>query len=289
MRPLTNYLPKALVPVLDVPLLDLVLDRGEPVPWAGRFVNVSHLSTPLREHLKRREDVSILDEGDQGLGTAATLRRLAPELGPTVVTCNCDLLTDISLEGLIQAHRRGSKPCTLAVRTVSEGADISIQEGRPRVLDRRGRSAAGHLFVGAACFEREALSMIPDVVPLGLTEGLLRRLIDDDQVALFEPQAYARDMGTLQDLLAGSIDTLDPTSGLVDPPGLVSGDGDRFYVGPGADFDHASLGHGAIVLADARVGRGTRLSRCIVWPRSTVPDDANLDNGIWFREGFIQL
>ena len=275
--------------MLDVPLVEIAVAKGDSLGWAGRFVNLSHHSVATRRHLRRRPEVMVLDEGEEPVGTAATLRQLRPDLSQTVVTYNCDLLSDLSLPDLIEEHRRGHKACTLAVRSVSAGADLSLDDdGRAHLLNRHESSGAGLLFLGAACFERDALATIADEVPLGLVEGLLRPLIEARQVTLFEHPGYARDAGTLERYLEGSIDALDRAPNLVDPPGTISTNGKRCYVGPGAAVSEAFLGDGAIVLRGAGVGSTTRLTNCVVWPGSDVPSGIALAHGIWFEGSFLR-
>ncbi|HWC14302.1 MAG TPA: NDP-sugar synthase [Actinomycetota bacterium] len=285
LRPLTERLPKALVPVLDVPLVDLALARGAAVGWAARFVNVSHHGRLLRDHLAGRPGVVVLDEGEEPLGTAGTLRRLLSDLERTVVTYNCDLVSDLDVAALLDAHAAGVQPATLAVRRVDARADLVIDGGGPRLVDRRSESRAGYLFLGAACFDRDVLRAIESRVPLGLTEGLLRGLVDAGAVNLFEHEGYACDSGTYQRLVRASVDML-ARPDVVRAPGAISADVPA-YAGPGALVEDASLGPGAIVLAGAEVGAGASLRDCIVWPGEHVPAGAALANGIYFDGSFI--
>ncbi len=208
MQPLTNRVPKALIPILDVPLIDLALAHGSGIEWESRFVNVSHLAEPLHAHLRNHPDVEVLDEGDEPLGTAGTLRYLLPKLAPLVVTYNCDLVSDISLLSLLDAHERGARPCTLAVRAVEDRSDFVLEGERFRFVDRREDSGRGFSFLGAACFDRELLTTIGEGTPLGLAEGLLRTIVDDQEVTMYEHRGYALDVGTIARYLQASFDAL---------------------------------------------------------------------------------
>ena len=303
LRPLTDRLPKALVPILDVPLIDLALARGAGVTWAKRFVNVSHRGDLLREHLEGRADITILDEGDEPLGTSGTLRHLLPELGEIVVTYNCDLVSDLEVAELLSAHESGSRAATLAVSRVDCYADLVHADSGLRLVDRRLEDTAGFMFLGAACFSRSSIENIPGTVPLGLTEGLLRPLVEVGEVALWEHAGYARDTGTHERYLRTSIELLRRPDLVRGPGTLVSSRvalgtdvadpstvmSSAAYVGPGAVVDHSSVRAGAIVLAGARVGAGTTLSECIVWPGEVIRPGVSLRRGIYYDGAFIQL
>src|SRR3954467_14700135 len=71
MRPLTETMPKPLVPVAGRPLLDHVLDRLADAGVSEAVVNVHYLPDQIIEHTARRTHprVVISDERDEVLGT----------------------------------------------------------------------------------------------------------------------------------------------------------------------------------------------------------------------------
>ena len=274
-----------MIPVLDVPLIDLAIGRGGDLPWVTRFVNVSGKLNELRDHLaSSHSGIEVFDEGAEGIGTAATLRSLLSRLGRRVVTYNCDLVSDLPVKELLRQHCASQMQCTLAVKRVGRHADIDAEGGRLRLIDRREEDRAGYLFLGAACFEKELLERVPPDRPLGLVEGLLGHVFNRQQVGLFHHHGYARDAGTLARYLAVSQDALSGAFHL-DSPGVVSPSG--WYLGPGASAESASLGEGAVVLAGADVGTGARLTKCIVFPGAPVPAGAQLHGGIWDDGSFL--
>jgi MurNAc alpha-1-phosphate uridylyltransferase len=85
MRPLTNTLPKPLVPVAGKPLIDHVLDRLADSEVERAVVNVHYLADLLEMHLKDRRSpkIAISDERDglldTGGGVVKALRLLGSE------------------------------------------------------------------------------------------------------------------------------------------------------------------------------------------------------------------
>jgi len=274
-----------MVPVLDVPMIDLALARGHSVRWGSQHVNVSGTSASLRKHLAGHREVAVLDEGAEPIGQAATLRRLLADLTDTVVTYNCDLVSDLDLETLLQSHTDSGKLCTLAVKEVAHGADLAGTENGLRLVDRRMEDTAGYLFLGAACFDRRLLGAIPAEEPLGLVAGVLRPALEAGQVNLFEHRGLTYDAGTPGRYLQASLAALERAELAVRPPGCVSAEG--WYLGPGAEAERTSLGRGAIVLAGSLVEPGAQLQDCIVWPGSVVPAGRNLKQGIWLQRAWL--
>jgi MurNAc alpha-1-phosphate uridylyltransferase len=84
MRPLTDTMPKPLVPVAGKPLLDHVLDRLAAVGVEYAVVNVHYLGEQIIAHVagRTRPRVAISDERGLLLGTGGGVVKALPELGP---------------------------------------------------------------------------------------------------------------------------------------------------------------------------------------------------------------
>lgn len=83
MRPLTDTLPKPLVPLAGKPLIDHVLDRLAAVGIMRAIVNVHHYADKLEAHLKSRAlpQITISDERGVLLDTGGGVARALPLLG----------------------------------------------------------------------------------------------------------------------------------------------------------------------------------------------------------------
>jgi MurNAc alpha-1-phosphate uridylyltransferase len=83
MRPLTDTMPKPLVPVAGQPLLDHVLDKLAAAGVNDAIVNVHYLPDQIIDHVKSRTapTVTISDERDQVLGTGGGVVKALPLLG----------------------------------------------------------------------------------------------------------------------------------------------------------------------------------------------------------------
>ena len=220
------------------------------------------------------------------LGTGGTLRALREEVEGRLVTWNADSLCDVDLDALMRAHSSSGATATIAVSPASRNADFEVSGERvTRLMNRREEDRSGVRFVGVAVYEREALELLPEQVPLGATEGLLEPLIVRDELHAFEHNGYWLDVGTPARYLEANADVLaerapaPPTS----PPGdLVEVAGGRAYAGPGVGADVESLGPGAILLAGSVVERGAYIKESLVWPGERVPAGTTLENDIWF-------
>src|SRR4051794_13650051 len=85
MRPLTDALPKPLVPVAGKALIDHVLDRLADAGVTTAVINVHHMANAIEQHLKGRTRPKILisDERGELLDTGGGVVKALPLLGNT--------------------------------------------------------------------------------------------------------------------------------------------------------------------------------------------------------------
>jgi NDP-sugar pyrophosphorylase family protein len=275
LRPLTDAIPKPALPLLDVPLAAFPL--AALAAMGPVVLNVRHLGPRVTRALApfAPRGLRVLEEAPEAYGTAGTLAALEDEVGPRVLTCNADLLTDLEPATLLAAHSRLGATATLAVAEVAAGADLNLfGDHATELIDRRTENLPGGRFIGMAVFEHDVLGLIGDHRPAGLAESLIRPLIERGHVAVLRHEGYARDVGTPADYLAASMDLLagrGPAPPRPYPGRILEVPGGRAYVGPGTRAQTASLGPGAVLLARSSVGDGARVVRSIVWPGESVP------------------
>jgi mannose-1-phosphate guanylyltransferase len=251
-------------------------------------VNVSHLPNTVARALRElfgEGGFELLIEPEP-LGSGGTVGDLRGRVDTRLVTFNADLLADLSVTAMIEAHYRAGAPVTAAVAPVDGGADLELEGGRATsFVDRRKHpDRAGARFLGASVIERGALDLIPDKRPVDLAEGLLRPVAERGELAAFVHDSYALDVGTPRSYLQASIDLLSgegPRPPVPLPGEIVEVDGGRAYVGPGASVPPDALGPEAIVLRGASVGEGARVERALVWPHELVPGGERVVDAIW--------
>ena len=285
LRPLTDVLAKPALPILDVPLgaWGAASLSGSP----GFLVNVSHLADTVIEALDLESlGAQVLVERPEPYGTGGTLAALRDRVDERIVVWNADTLTDLDVDELWAAHKQIGLVGTIVVVPVPIGADFRVGDGRAlELIDRRHASEAGARYIGVAVFEKAALELLPTERPHGLTETLLRSLIDRGELGVHVHEGYALDVGTIDRYLAASSDVLyerapQPPRSLLGK--VVEVPGGRAYIGPGAQVGNASLGPGAIILANATVESRARIENAIVWPGEHVAPETTVSNAVWF-------
>ena len=133
LRPLTDDRPKALVEVGGMPLLEIAIRRLKYYGIQQLAINVHHFAEQVAAFLKSREyfgiDIHISDERGLLLDTGGGLQKLAPFFreSPFLVH-NVDILSDVNLNGLYQAHLSSGALATLAVRQRESSRHLLFDE-----------------------------------------------------------------------------------------------------------------------------------------------------------------
>lgn len=277
LRPLTDRLPKPLVPLFHRPLAAWALDACTRAGIRRFAINTHHLPeawndfTALPENLER--DITLFHEPVL-LETGGGLKNIASWInGKPLLVHNGDIFSTLPLERLIAAHEASGLPVTLALR--SEGAEkrVAFDESLNRVIDIRhelGRARGTHVFSGIYCVNPEFLDLLPSgeiisVIPAFLElakEGKLGAIVLDEGVWL--------DLGDRDAYLQAHHElALGPA---VHPAALV-GNGaiiENSVVGPGAEIASGAVIRDSVLWPDTRISGSAVLKQCVVFSQRTV-------------------
>lgn len=110
LKPLTDTMPKALVPVSGKPLLDIVLRRLIAAGATEVVVNVHHFAEQIKDYLRTHDHgipVLVSDETEALLDTGGGLRKAAPlftQDGKPILIHNVDILSNADLSAFYREH-----------------------------------------------------------------------------------------------------------------------------------------------------------------------------------------
>ena len=133
LRPITNHIPKPLIPVLGKPVLESVLERVSALPIHKIGLNLHHESNMIENWLKQSAFSTMVEffPEDPILGTGGALQNAGGFLRKSVfLVHNSDIISDIDLEKLLDYHLSSKNLVTLAVH--------DYQEFNKLVLDEKG-------------------------------------------------------------------------------------------------------------------------------------------------------
>lgn len=144
MRPLTDAIPKALVPVAGRTLLDRVLDKLAEAGVERAVVNVHHFADQVEAHLRGRRDLEILisDERTGLLDSGGGIQHARAMLGEDpIFVANIDSLWIEGETAALEALKRDWDPgrMDLLLLLVARGNGIGFEGPQGFFMDPAGR------------------------------------------------------------------------------------------------------------------------------------------------------
>jgi NDP-sugar pyrophosphorylase family protein len=121
LKPLTDTLPKALVPIAGKPLLEHVILKLKAAGFDEIIVNIHHFPDQIIDFLKANDNfgirIEVSDERDQLLDTGGGIRKVASffDDGKPFLVHNVDILSNLDLKELYNQHLRTNSLATLVV------------------------------------------------------------------------------------------------------------------------------------------------------------------------------
>src|SRR5881394_3816983 len=120
LRPLTYEISKPMVPVLDRPVMEHILDLLVRHSFGPVIANLHHFPDTIREYFGERISYSYEPEL---LGTAGGVRQCAEFFGPEpFLVVSGDALTDIDLQAFAERHRQAGRKAGRRHARVRRGA-----------------------------------------------------------------------------------------------------------------------------------------------------------------------
>ena len=287
-RPVTDALPKPLLPFLNVPLVSAHLRRLQEAGVGEVAINLHHLGDQIQSDLRHQASnlpkLTFFAE-PQILGTAGALRNAAPFLsGQDFLVVNADTAIAPDFARLLASHRDSGRAATLLVthnRDPQHYTPLQAEGDRITAFGVHGPHPL--LYTGVCVLSPRLLARIP-AGETALVRHLWQPLLDEgrEQLGLlFHHDPYA-DLGRPGDFLRASLEALDrggafpEGAGRFDerlrvlvrepPAGFEAVDSvlGRVRVEPGASIRRSAVWDGV------SIGGGARLSDCLV-ARGHVP------------------
>lgn len=115
LAPYTKVLPKPLIPIGDVPIVELIIEKFVAYGCRDVYLSVNYKANLIKAYFRDIEcdyDVSFIDE-PVPLGTAGSLSMLAGRIDTPFFVSNCDVIIDADYADVMRYHRESGNQLTL--------------------------------------------------------------------------------------------------------------------------------------------------------------------------------
>jgi NDP-sugar pyrophosphorylase family protein len=265
LRPLTDKKPKALMPVVNKPIIGWVIEYLKKHGIDQIVVNAHHHYRQIVDYLDGGRpfglEIDVRVEPEI-LGTGGGIKNTEDFWGDDpFIVINSDILTNINLSRAYESHKKLGGRVTLILHDCTPYNQIQIDDNG-FVTDISAWSAQGRFaFTGIHIMDPDLLTHIPDRVFSDIID-CYRKLIQSGRSirSLLTTGHYWRDMGTVENYMQANRDLLDKES---------------FSVGPDCHIDDSTKFEDWAV-----IGEKTTLEEDVEIRRSILWDEVRVRKGV---------
>jgi mannose-1-phosphate guanylyltransferase len=202
VRPITHTIPKPLIPILQKPVMEFLLELLRQHGFDQIVVNVSHLANEIESYFRdgQRFGVQIaysfegrIVDGQlvgEALGSAGGMRRIHdfyPFFDDTFVVLCGDALIDLDLTAAVKFHKEKGAIATIVMKSVpleqvpSYGVVVTDEAGKVKAFQEKPsveEALSTNINTGIYIFEPEVLDYIPSGQEYDIGGELFPRLVE---------------------------------------------------------------------------------------------------------------
>jgi NDP-sugar pyrophosphorylase family protein/aminoglycoside/choline kinase family phosphotransferase len=274
LKPVTDHIPKPLLPILGRPVIEKVIDTISTLQPAKIGINMHYKWEMLRDWAGRSafsEKITLFFESTL-LGTGGALRNAESFLkGSAFLVCNSDIVTDIDLSQLIEKHFASGNLATLAVHSRREFNNVWIDhKGNVQFVGEKSHDIRGLrpvAFTGIAVYSPRFLDVLPEG-PSHIVASWLRASSSGASIGTEDfTGCLWTDIGSPETYSAFVFDTL-------------KREGEVIYVHPSVDTPLIEMGNNTVIEEGCRIVGAASLRNCIALPGAVIGPNAIIENAI---------
>lgn len=203
LMPLTKDLPKPLVPVGGLPILEIIVRQLRHFGISDLTLSVGHLHGLLESHFGDGSGWGVsIDYSHEidPLGTAGPIA-LVERLSDPFLVLNGDLLCSIDYGALLEQHRASDAMVTIASYPKEVRIELGVLETEgDRLIDYVEKPVIRYrVSMGIYAMSPSVLSKIPKGQRFDLPDLIKRLITDGQRVNLYRFDGYWRDIGTMEE------------------------------------------------------------------------------------------
>ncbi len=304
LRPLTCDLPKPMVPVLNRPIAEHIINLLRRNGIDEVIATLHYLPDVMRDYFQDGSEFGIqmtyAVEEDQPLGTAGCVKNIAELLDDTFLVISGDSITDFDLRAAIAFHRSHNSKATLVLTRVPNPLEfgVVITDENYRIRRFLEKPSSSEIFsdtvnTGTYILEPEVLNYLPPNQEMDFSKDLFPLLLQEGEPMFgYIAEGYWCDVGHLDAYRDAQYDALyrkvrldslyeermpgvwvgqntyiDPSARIEAPVML----GNNCRIGPRVHIDG-----GTVIGDNVTVGADANLKRPIIWNGAIVGEEAHL-------------
>ncbi|MEB3297055.1 MAG: NDP-sugar synthase [Cyanobacteriota bacterium] len=308
IQPITHVIPKPMIPILQKPVMEFLLELLREHGFDEIMVNVSHLAEEIENYFRdgQRFGVQIaysfegrIEDGvliGQALGSAGGLKKIQNFqnfFDDTFVVLCGDALIDLDLTEAVRRHREKGAMASLITKRVprdqvsSYGVVVTDPDGRVRSFQEKPsveEAASDMINTGIYIFEPSVLNYVPNGIPFDIGSDLFPRLVEAGAPFYALPMEFEWvDIGKVPDYWQAIRSVLQGKVRQVQIPGKEVRPGVFTGLNVAANWDKITIEGPVYVGGMTKIEDGATIKGpAMIGPSCHICEGATIDNSIIF-------
>ena len=293
LDPLTQKIPKPLVPVLNRPVMDILLQKLKDYGIEKVIANTHYLAQQIQERYTKNSPVDIQFEyiHEETLsGTAGGVKKCEfffDDVDDFLVV-SADGLHDADLGKIIRSHKESGCIATMAISAVAHeevchygvvvpSAEHLVSEFQEKPSIEEAKS--NYINTGIYVFNKRIFDFIPEGQKYKNKKNVFPSLLAaGEKINVYRIYSYWSDIGTIEQYIQSNIDALNRKV-LIKTPGIMRKFNNLYVVGENTPLDASVQLSGNVVIGNnCSIGKNVTLENVILWDNVKVADNVTLKN-----------
>jgi dTDP-glucose pyrophosphorylase len=174
LKPLTNVIPKPLIPIGDKPIIDEIIESFQLNGCNRFYISVNYMSDMIKDYFRRKggpEDIEFIEE-TKPLGTAGSLFYLKGKINTPFFVNNCDILIKQNYSEIYKYHQENRNEITVvaSLKSIKVPYGLVETEENGRITGLKEKPYVSYMVnTGLYLLEPHLLNEIPEDKPLDIT------------------------------------------------------------------------------------------------------------------------
>ena len=204
LKPYTITLPKSLVPVKDIPILEIIIKQLKKNSFSDITLAVGHLAELIKSYFSNGERFGVkirYSVESKPLGTAGPLK-LIKNLNENFLVMNSDDLTDFDYKDFFEFHKKNKAIVTIATFNKKVNIDLGVLEvgKNNEIVDYIEKPIYNfNVSMGIYAFDKKAIDYIPKDEYFDFPDLIKILKKNDKKILCYEHKGYWLDIGRPED------------------------------------------------------------------------------------------
>lgn len=290
LDPLTQLVPKPLVPIANKPVMDILLENLASLGITDVIANTYYLSEQIIERYKINNlgiNFNYIKEETLS-GTAGGLKKCQYffNKGETFIVLSADGLSNADIEYGVKVHKQSNAIATIGIKKVpieevphfgvvvadNNGFITEFQE-KPSIEEAK----SNFINTGIYIFDYKIFDYIPENTFFDFAKNVFPSLLKDRQINTFEIKEYWSDIGTLDQY---KLSTQDLFNNLYTfkHNNIIETSSGAYITGKTAIDKSVKFIGNSTIGNNCKIGKNVTLENCILWDNVLIEDNVTLKN-----------